>query len=197
MHPKTDDITWKNAADEDLWLFDKLILARTRGYVCGPVGVDVPKPGYYVIRPITNILGMGRGAFIQWIEQTTDSLPVGYFWCEVFTGRHLSVDYVDRKQSLCVEGFRDEDAPLYKWDRWEKVNDKVTYPFNQTFPLLNCEFIGGKLIEVHFRLNPDFREGYKVIHPIWDGEFILWELGLPLVEDREYLRRGFLVEKEQ
>ena len=42
--------------------FNKLWLAEQLGYVCGPAGVDVPKPGVYVVRPIMNLDGMGAGA---------------------------------------------------------------------------------------------------------------------------------------
>lgn len=113
---------------DDLWVFDKLILSRKLGYVCGYVGVDVPTPNYYVVRPMTNLLGMCRGAKIMWLDDNTDHLPLGNFWCEVFTGRNLSVDYVKGHQVLCVEGFRVSTNELYKWSKWERVNDIIQLP---------------------------------------------------------------------
>ena len=97
-----EGIAWKNADPEDLWIFDKLIVARKLGYSCGPAGTDVLSPDHYIVRPCVNIPGMGRGASIQWIEQDTDHLKDGHFWCELFKGRHISVDYKDGQQVLAV-----------------------------------------------------------------------------------------------
>ena len=33
-----DDDVWELAHEEDLWIFDKLILSKRLGYQCGPVG---------------------------------------------------------------------------------------------------------------------------------------------------------------
>ena len=70
---------------------------------------------------------IGRGATIEYIEKDTDHLPVGYFWCEIFHGRHLSVDYYRGNQKLITEGFRDKDNPLWKFNRF-KVDDEIDYP---------------------------------------------------------------------
>lgn len=81
-----DDIMWNLCDPNDLWIYDKLILSRKMGYVCGPPGVPVPNADSYIVRPITNIEGMGRGAEILWLDDDTDHLPPGYFWCEIFDG---------------------------------------------------------------------------------------------------------------
>ena len=99
---ETDDLTWLNCHPEDLWIFDKLILSRVLGYTCGPSGLKVPKPDFYCIRPITNTLGMGRHARIEWIEDSTDAYHPGEFWCEVFRGEHISVDYAEKRPILSV-----------------------------------------------------------------------------------------------
>ena len=36
--------------------------------------------------------------------------------------------------------------------------------------VVNCEYIGGKLIEVHLRNNPDFANGEMEFIPVWEGE---------------------------
>ena len=119
----TDEEAWQAAEVGDLWLFDKLILSRRLGYICGPAGVPVPRPAEYIVRPISNLRGMGLGASIRYIQDTTDYLPAGYFWCELFRGRHISVDYEGGVPVLAVEGFREPDAPLYRFLRWERVSD--------------------------------------------------------------------------
>ena len=115
-----DDDIWKLTHEEDLWIFDKLILSRKLGYQCGPVAMHVPKSGNYIVRPCVNMVGMSKGAYIDYIEENTDTdyLPAGFFWCEIFEGRHLSVDYDFGIQGLTTEGFRNTDDPLWKFNRW-------------------------------------------------------------------------------
>ena len=164
---------WKRADPDTLWLMDKLILSRKLGYVCGPVGQNVPKPDHYIVRPCVNIIGLGLGASKMWLDKHTYDLPLGYFWCEFFEGRHLSVDYHYGKQVLCVEGFKKEDT-FTKWNRWVKTEDEIPFPSileeYKHITYINCEFIDGKLIEVHFRSNPDFDEYTKVFIPVWEGQ---------------------------
>ena len=154
---------------------DKLILSRKLGYTCGPVGVDVPKPGWYIVRPCVNALGLGLGAQKIWLEEETMHLPVGHFWCEWFEGRHLSVDYHYGLPKLCVEGHKQKET-LTRWDRWTKTDDFVHFPdILDPFihmPKINCEFIGGNLIEVHFRGNPDFEDDISEFIPVWQGQNI-------------------------
>lgn len=171
-----EDVFWKTAEPEDLWVCDKLILSRKLGYNCGPTGVDVPKPGWYVVRPCVNALGLGLGAQKVWLEKYTMHLPYGFFWCEWFEGRHLSVDYKYGKQFLCVEGFKSDDT-FTKWDKWVKTDDQIPLPkilntFADRYIYINCEFIGDKLIEVHFRYNEDFEDDISEFIPVWEGEGI-------------------------
>ena len=203
-----EDEAWINCHDEDLWLFDKLIIAKRLHYVCGPIGVDVPKSDYYIVRPSMNCMGMSRGATIEYIQEDTDNLPLGYFWCEIFNGRHLSVDYkidnVNRSitQDLTVEGFRDKGEPLWKYNRWKRVNDIV--PFHEmllgikgNYDYINCEYIGGRLIEVHLRENSDMGDSDEII-PVWSSESdpVIDEIinppkGYSFEENEDYHRLGF------
>jgi hypothetical protein len=190
-----DDIAWQQADPNDLWVYDKLILSRKLNYTCGPVGMNVPRSGKYIVRPCVNIMGMGHDAEFVWIEDETDHLTKGHFWCEIFEGRHLSVDYVDGEQVDCYEGVRDLDDPLYKWKAWQRTNDVVPYPpLLPLFKYLNVEFIGGKLIEVHLRLSPDARHGSDLLIPVWKGEDNTPPDGMIYVEDPDYLRTGFFIQ---
>lgn len=171
-HP--EETVWKTADPDDLWVLDKLILSKKLNYNCGPVGLDVPVPGYYIVRPCVNMLGLGLGAQKVWIDKSTTHLPVGYFWCEWFDGRHLSIDYCNGKQVLAVEGHK-PDSTFTKWDHWVKVADRIKFPevlsqFKEKYKFINCEFIGKKLIEVHFRQNEDFAGNITHFIPVWAGE---------------------------
>lgn len=195
-----DDLLWKSCPENDLWVFNKLTVARKLGYNCGPKGVDVPAPGNYIVRPCINIMGMSRGAKIVYIEQDTDNhpnIPDGYFWCELFTGRHLSIDYINQNQVLCVEGFKDENT-LYKFSKWLRVKDKIPYPkilyeLQGKHRYVNVEMIDGKVIEIHLRLNPDFQDNIQEVLPVWENETIIPPKGYKFVENKEYKRIGFFV----
>lgn len=169
-----EDIVWKTIDPDDIWVLDKLILSRKMYYNCGPVGLDVPHPGYYIVRPCVNMLGLGLGAQRVWLDQDTTHLPLGHFWCEWFEGRHLSIDYHWGKQALAVEGHKSNDT-FTRWKHWVKVSDRLRLPecvrdFGKKYEWMNCEFIGGKLIEVHFRHNEDFEGNITHFIPVWEGE---------------------------
>ena len=158
---------------QDLWCLDKLILAKTLGYYCGPAGVE-PKPGTYIVRPIMNLRMMSRGATIQYLD--SDSIPDGYFWSEVFTGRHLSFDYQYGHQVLAVEGFR-TGSRLDRFSHWTRVGDSFELPavlqeVANRYPNFNAEVVGSRVIEVHFRYNDDFaNHAATTIVPVWQDEF--------------------------
>ena len=173
MEDTAEDFVWKSIDPDHIWVMDKLILSRKLGYNCGPVGLDVPHPGWYIVRPCVNMQGMGLGAQKVWLEGETTHLPIGYFWCEFFSGRHLSVDYNFGLPKLCVEGFKEADT-FMQWDKWIRTDDFVHFPdvINEFIhhEWINCEFIGGNLIEVHFRQNEDFTEGMTEFIPVWEGQ---------------------------
>lgn len=187
---------WNNIHLSDLWVYNKLFLSRILGYNCGPIGTTVPKSDFYIVRPSFNLLGMGRFARKEWIENDTDNFHPGEFWCEIFEGEHLSVDYYQKQSNLVVLGIRDPLDPYYKWKKWEKVDRKVEFPeilkdLKGNYDWINCEFIGDKLIEVHFRRNPDFRHGNSIAIPVWDEEK---QENMKFIGDNEYFRKGFYIE---
>ena len=169
-----EDHVWQTIDPDLIWVMDKLIVSRKMRYNCGPVGLDVPHPGFYIVRPCVNMLGLGLGAEKMWLEKDTCNLPYGYFWCEWFEGRHLSVDYFYGKQELCVEGRKSADTFTH-WDDWTRTDDVIPFPkmlhsISHPHKWINCEFIGGKLIEVHLRRNEDFDEHTEHFIPVWAGQ---------------------------
>jgi hypothetical protein len=190
-----DDEIWPLVPDHDLWIFDKLILSRRLGHLCGPSGVPVPVPGHYIVRPCVNLNGMGRGASVQWIEKETDFLPPGTFWQERFVGRHLSVDYLTGQQIRCSEGIRYTDD-LTRFHKWILVNDVPSIPqlvldIISKYSVVNIEMIDGKVIEIHLRGNPDFDDGAIELIPIWVDDTVTCPDGFVFVEDKSYDRIGF------
>lgn len=168
-----DKDVWSQCPIDYLWIYDKLILARKLGYLAAPAGIAVPREGWYIVRPITNIRMMSRGAFKQWLTPAdTDLIPDGYFWTECFEGRHTSVDFHYGQQHLAVEGFRDSER-LDRFCRWARIEER--YPFPKVLadlwrltPWVNVEYVDHKIIEVHLRWNDDFSNHTSdVIYPVW------------------------------
>ena len=190
---------WNSIHIDDLWVYNKLFLSKHLGYLCGPAGTDVPYSGDYIVRPSINLLGMGRFSRIERLEKITDHLHPSEFWCEIFEGEHLSVDFYQKESKLVVLGERDVSQKLYKWKRWVKIDRIVKFPeilsgLKGHYDWINCEFIGNRLIEVHFRRNPDFRYGNSVAIPVWRGEKIQKNQNLTFISDKDYLRKGFYID---
>lgn len=190
-----EDTAWTNTDIEDLWIYDKLILSKKMGYVCGPTGVDVPEDGFYIVRPVTNIVGLGIGAYEQYltVEGWTDHLQPGTFWSEIFEGDHLSIDYEWGEPILNIQGFRYPES-FVRWKKWIKVEQTVELPdilkpIAKKYQFMNCEYIGGKLIEVHLRKNPDFDFDNVEFIPVWQGQDTTPPEGYRYVECPEYNQR--------
>lgn len=173
LEDSAEDLVWKTIDPDDIWVMDKLILSRKLGYSCGPVGLDVPTPGWYIVRPCVNMMGLGLGAQKIWIEEETWKLPVGHFWCEWFEGNHYSIDYNYGKQALAVQGIKKADT-FTRWDEWRKIETFIPFPKileqYKNKEWINIEFIGDKIIEVHFRRNEDFANGVNHFIPVWEGQ---------------------------
>lgn len=171
-----DKDVWSQCPIDYLWIYDKLILSRKLGYLAAPAGIPVPRPGWYIVRPITNIRMMSRGAKKLWLTpEDTDSVPDGYFWSEWFNGRQTSVDFHYGIQELAVEGFRN-GTRLDRFSCWKKITDRYNFPsvlgeLWRLTPWVNIEYIDGKIIEVHLRWNDDFsNHSADVIYPVWRDE---------------------------
>jgi hypothetical protein len=168
---------WYKIDPKCLWVTDKLLLAKNLGYHCGPAGVPPQHESEYIVRPCVNYKMMSRGAYVTTLSPTNYEIPDGFFWCEKFTGRHLSFDYKYGNQVLAVEGFRDNPLRLNRFSMWKKVTDKFELPSmlkNIAYKneWLNVEVIGNKIIEVHFRYNDDFRNhDSDTIIPVWKEDF--------------------------
>ena len=165
IHNVADE--WNRILPQHLWVYNKLFLSRRLGYTCGPMGLEVPKPGFYVISPSTCLIECQSR--VEHIECSTDHLHPGEFWCEVFEGDHLSVDYeYHEDRTGCYPEYamdhsvdfhiKEQRRALKNIDGvWTETDIKVPYPKILTtiglyrYGWINCEFIGDKLIEVHFR----------------------------------------------
>lgn len=170
--------------DADAWAafpqhrdwFDKLRLSLRFGYACGPTGVPPQRSDHYVVRPIYNLLGMGAGARIEFINAGDDSVvPPGFFWCEIFRGKHLSITYRWEggwQPISCWEGILEEGSLSRFW-AWYRSTETIPAPSLldelADVEVINVEYIGGRPIEVHLRRSPDPDYG-NVMFPIWEDQ---------------------------
>ena len=193
-----------SVSPEDLWVYNKLQVAAMLNHICGPIGAPVPKCGWYIIKPIVTFLGMGRNARKIWLsphDQTEKYGNRGEMWCEYFYGDHISVDYYKKHQILTVFGKKAENLSSCeetRWAYWKKVDQNIPLPkiFHKIcdkYGTINAEYIGGNLIEVHLRKNPDFVWNNEVAIPVWEGEIINPPANYRFVESPDYQRRGFYV----
>lgn len=189
LHPK-----------DRLW-YNKLFLATKLNYNVG-IG-SIPKAGRYVVRPIINLDGCGLGAKIGYYKKG-DPVPFDYFWSEVFTGRHITIDYfkVDGiwEQSHTFEGFKTDPENLQQFSHWQRVDYEYKLPdlFDSIGSnLLNIEMIGGKIIEVHLRHSTD-PVNYDFFIPIW-SEYQPCPPGCVRIDDTVDFpgRLGFYVKKPE
>lgn len=170
---------WQKYPHMQYW-FNKLYVASRLGYDCGPGGIPPTKSGFYCVRPIYNLDGMGVGARKQWIEAGDRSgVEPGYFWCEWFDGDQYSITYQSSNaftydQISCYKAERDVDH-LFKFKKWERSDYTFTIPMVVEEDLmfsgvdvLNIEIIGDKIIEIHFRDTPD--PEYNELIPIWSDQ---------------------------
>lgn len=195
----TDSEAYQLYPKDNIW-YNKLFLSGILGYNAG-YGF-IYKSGRYIVRPIINLQGCGIGAKIG-DYQKGDQIPHGYFWSEVFTGRHITIDYIKIRgvwiQGHTFEGFKDDPEDLLKFSMWRKVEYRYELPsvFNTIrTDKLNIEIIGDKIIEVHLRHNTDPVE-YDFFIPIWSEDQMCPE-GCIRIADREDHpgRLGFFVKKD-
>jgi hypothetical protein len=157
--------------------FNKLWFSEAMGYRCAPAGIAPDASGWYISRPITNLLGMGLGAKKVFIEKGDfRSVGPGDFWCEWFEGIQYSVDFVRVRdkwvQKKCYRAERDVNN-LIKFKRWSLYDHKI-FSLGEMFDELkdvkeiNVEFIDDRPFEVHLRTSED--PSYEELIPIWLGE---------------------------
>lgn len=182
------------------FITNKLAFSELMGYECGPAGMPVNKPGYYMVRPERNLYGMGLGATMMYLT-TGFSVQPGYFWQEIFYGQHLSVDYEYGLAKLCVSAYKVGTHGL-QFKGWRKLPLSEAPPFPVKLnhlvnkPIINIEFIGGKPIEIHFRGNPDFEgHNHDCLEVVWEGD--PREVDIPAYENCNGLltpaRKGFII----
>lgn len=170
----TDEDAYFTFEQHRLW-FNKLWLADQLGYECGPCGTTPSISGMYIVRPIMNLIGMSARAQRLWLtDRDYNKIPPGYFWCEWFDGDQLSVtyEYNDEWQMTTAWQAERDVNNLSLFKKWSKIDNAPSLPSLcdelKDVGLINVEFIGDKIIEVHLRDTPD--PDFEELIPIWEGQ---------------------------
>lgn len=177
------------------WTFNKLDLALKLGYHAGPACAPIAKSGYYIIRPVYNLYGMGLGAKKVWLDPNLDNHKLveheycdpGYFWCEYLNGDHYSVDYTKEHGKwvpfCAITGTHcSEEHSLAKFKSWTKIDISllphlsfdapafIDELIGDDVPYLNIESKDGRPFEIHLRsgnANMWDLEFGSTLTPIW------------------------------
>ena len=181
----TDEDAWIKYPQHHKW-FNKLWVAETMGYKCGPAGVDIIEKGKYVVRPIYNLDGMGIKARVVELEKGNpyNKVTAGEFWCEYLAGPHYSANYVWEPNHItggqwrgisCWEG---TNAPndLSKFSTWKRskyiplIMTHMIPEFKKLHDVknINVEWKSNKIIEVHLRHSDD--PDYNTLIPVWSSD---------------------------
>jgi len=154
------------------WVYNKLRIAETQGFVCGPHGIEPPSFPVFS-KPIFNLRGMGTGSRpLRTVREYKSAQRPGHVWMPFLTGEHVSTDVA------VVDGHArwwrhavGEPIQDGMFDHWvvlaERRPDIEAYGGNWIAThlpdytgMLNIETIGAKIIEVHLRFADQWPDLY-------------------------------------
>lgn len=140
-------------------LYNKKYIAESQHLLCGDQindeNIDFP----VIVRPVTNLYGMGLGAYYLYEKKQIKKTD---FWCEILKGLHISVDIF--YNSFGINGyiaFYGKSDELFTFSYWEYLpnyklpNNIINWIHNNLRDyngVFNIEIIGDKIIECHLRM---------------------------------------------
>ncbi|MGH8274062.1 MAG: hypothetical protein ACRES9_07395 [Gammaproteobacteria bacterium] len=154
------------------WVYNKLAIAESQGFECGPHGLD-PTSFPVFSKPIYNMRGMGAGSRVmRSLKEYKHLQRPGHFWMPMFEGEHVSTDIavVDGEPTWWrhTSGVALEGGVFDYWTVHAADNPEVqTYcgawirkHFAGYTGMINCETIGGRIIEAHLRFADQWPDLY-------------------------------------
>ncbi|HEU0276261.1 MAG TPA: hypothetical protein VFQ95_00340 [Rhodanobacteraceae bacterium] len=154
------------------WVYNKLRVAQSQGLACAPHGID--PPGFPVFsKPIYNMRGMGAGSHALRSEQEYRRLQrPGHFWMTLLEGEHVSTDIAVVDGEPCwwrhTTGLELGGGVFDYWTVHAADNPMIEGYCGEWVRrnlagytgMVNCETIGGRIIEVHLRFSDQFPDLY-------------------------------------
>lgn len=155
---------------KERWVYNKLLVAESQGFVCGPHGMT--PPGFPVFsKPVMNMRGMGTGGrIIRSLKDYETHQQPGYLWMPLFTGPHASTDVaVERGRPAWWRTTIGHPRRHGTFDYWHllrraerRIEAKCLAWVRRYLPdytgVMNFETIGGRIIEAHLRMADQFAD---------------------------------------
>lgn len=154
------------------WVYNKLEIAESQGFVCGPHGLDPPFLPVFS-KPIYNMRGMGAGSRVmRSLREYKYQQRPGHMWMTLLEGEHVSSDaaVVDGEPVWWRHTIgKPLDGGMF--DYWtvlaepraeieEYCGDWIRRYMAGYTGILNFETIGARIIETHLRMSDQWPDLY-------------------------------------
>lgn len=154
------------------WVYNKLHIAETQHFSCGPHGLD---PSFFPVfsKPIYNMRGMGAGTrVLRSLKEYRHFERPGHMWMPLLEGDHVSTDVavVNGEPTWWrhASGKPLKGGMFDYWTVWTHplpeietyCGDWLSRYFSAYTGMVNFETIGAKIIEVHLRFADQWPDLY-------------------------------------
>ncbi len=169
--PTEDGDAWK-WYPQYKWVYNKLAVAESQGFECGPHGLEPPSFPVFS-KPVFNMRGMGIGSRVLRTPREYKAYQrPGHIWMPMLQGEHISSDaaVVDGDAKWWRHAF---GAPLEggMFDHWNVVAEArpeverycgewLSHNLRGYTGMVNFETIGSRIIEVHLRFADQWPDLY-------------------------------------
>ena len=199
--PTEDGDAWSWYPDYR-WIYNKLSIAESQGLECAPHGLD-PTSFPVFSKPIYNLRGMGAGSHaLRSMKEYKRLECPGYFWMTMLEGEHVSSDIAvvngEPQWWRHATGIALGDGAFDYWVVHAADNPQVQDYCGAWVRkhlagytgMVNCETIGGRIIEVHLRFSDQFPDLYG---DRWVQALVRLYTGKRWVFDDSHRREGYSV----
>lgn len=154
------------------WVYNKLSVAESQGFECGPHGLEPPAFPVFS-KPVFNMRGMGIGSRpLRTLREYKANQRPGHIWMPMLEGEHISSDVavVNGEAKWWRHTF---GAPLEggMFDYWvilaehrpeieEYCGEWLKKNLSDYTGMVNFETIGARIIEVHLRFADQWPDLY-------------------------------------
>lgn len=171
MIPTEDGDAWR-WYPKHRWIYNKLYIAESQGFDCGPHGIDPPAFPVFS-KPVFNMRGMGTGSRpIRTLKEYKSAQRPGHFWAPLLQGEHLSSDVavVDGKAQWWRHTYG-EPLEGGMFDHWVVLSEEkpeieaycgdwIARNLDGYTGMVNFETIGARIIEAHLRFADQWPDLY-------------------------------------
>lgn len=154
------------------WVYNKLVVAESQGLECAPHGVD-PRSFPVFSKPIYNLHGMGSGSHVlHSLKEYLRLQRPGHYWMTMLQGEHVSTDVAvvngEPRWWRHATGAALEGGMFDYWTVQAAARPALEKYCGAWLRqhlagytgMVNCETIGGRIIELHLRFADQWPDLY-------------------------------------